>query len=171
MADRFVYALIDPRDETIFYVGQSSRGPYEPEWYIKSAHRGSTQRKVKSKLRSLHYLGFLADWCILEETDNLDVAETFWICSLLAAGAKLTNMRFGGYGAKGLRHPDTGKNISKARKGKPNLSARKPEVHPEVTCGTCGKIHQTYLRPEDIGVKKNFFCSLICSARRKIVCR
>lgn len=161
--ETLIYALIDPRDQTIFYVGQSRRGSYEPEWYIKSAHRGSTQRKVKAKLRQIHLLGLKTEWCILEETDDLDIAETFWICSLLATGANLTNMKFGGYGAKSTRHPDTGKNISKARKGQPNLSARKPESYPMVSCAVCDTIHKTYLRPADREKGKDtFFCSKDC---------
>lgn len=160
---KFIYALLDPRDETIFYVGQSRRGSYEPEWYIKSAHRGSTQRKVKAKLRQLHNLGLKAEWCVLEETDDLDTAETFWICSLLASGAHLTNMKFGGYGAKSTRHPDTGRNISKARKGQPLFAARKPEAYPIVACSKCGKLHKTYLRPSDREKgKSRFFCSREC---------
>lgn len=165
---KFIYGLIDPRDDTVFYVGQSKRGSFEPEFYIKSAHRGSTQRRVKAKLRGLYALGLKAQWCILEETDDLDLAESFWICSILAAGGKLTNMTFGGYGASGVRHPDTGKNISRARRGKPNLSARKPEARPFVSCNRCGKIHQTYMRPRDrMTGKSNFFCSLECWKKRK----
>lgn len=162
---KFIYGLIDPRDQTIFYVGQSSRGSYEPEWYIKSGHRGSTQRKVKSRLRQIHNLGLKTEWCILEETDQLDLAEGFWICSLLAAGAKLTNMKFGGYGAKLTRHPDTGKKISAARRGQPLLLARKPDCRRMVQCDLCSITIERYLRPSQrSGEQKmpRFFCSRDC---------
>lgn len=164
---KFVYALIDPRSDEIFYVGQSSRGAYEPEWYIKSAHRGSTQRKVKAKLRQIHDAGRKAEWAVLEESDDLNAAECFWIASIRAAGGSLTNMTPGGRESGSQRHSDTGKNISKAVKGKPRPNTRKQEVRPMVTCACCDREFQTYLRPSDrIKGKNKFFCSNDCRIQR-----
>lgn len=161
---KFIYGLIDPRDSTIFYVGQSSRGAYEPEFYIRAAHRGSTQRRVKAKLRQLSDLGMRAGWQVLEETEELNAAECFWISSIKAAGGKLTNMTPGGRESGSQRHPDTGRNISKSRKGKPNLAAHKPEAYAVLNCVRCDKSFRKYIRPSDRALgRKNFFCTLHCA--------
>ncbi len=113
MTDRIIYALVDPRVETIFYAGKSQRGSEEPEQYINNAHRGSTQRKVKAKLRQIHLLGMRATWELLEEVpedQSLDDAEKFWIASILATGALLANMTPGGDGVpKGTKPWNAGK--------------------------------------------------------------
>ncbi len=108
--DIFVYCLIDPRDQTIFYAGKTFRGADEPLGYIKNAHSGSTSRYVKRYLRRLYNLGLEADWEILEETtlENLSMAETFWISSLRAAGATIMNMTDGG---EGHRHTEASKKL------------------------------------------------------------
>ena len=105
MSDYFIYGLIDPRNRSVFYVGQSSRGSIEPEDYIRRAGSGKTTRLVKRYLRRLHLLGLKSEWEILEEIDldHLDDAERFWIASIRSCGAALANMTDGGEGLKGYR--------------------------------------------------------------------
>ncbi len=98
----FIYCLIDPRDETIFYVGQSSRGADEPEQYIRYGHL-TTRRLVCRELFRIKRLGLQASWEVLEECSitELSIIEVFWISNLRASGARLMNMTNGGEGHHG----------------------------------------------------------------------
>ncbi len=94
----FIYCLIDPRDSSAFYVGQTCVGKSEPLGYIKKGHRRKSKRNVIQYLRRLHKLGLEASWEILEEcsTIELDDFERWWIASFRVTGAILTNIADGG---------------------------------------------------------------------------
>lgn len=171
VSENLIYGLIDPRNSTLFYVGQSSRGAFEPEHYVRTAHRGSTVRKMKRVLRALHNLGLKAEWTILEEVDSaelLDDAESFWISAITVTGAFLANMTPGGYAKGAKRSPDTGKKISLATKGIPRPHTTKPECRIKITCHFCGDMIERYVRPAHrISNRPNYFCSRSCTSKGK----
>lgn len=132
----FIFCLIDPRDETIFYVGQTSTGPREPEKYVRRGY-GGTKRNVCRYTRRLEKLGLQASWEILEEVsiEMLDDAERFWISNFRAAGVALTNIADGGAGNRGFRHtPEAKEKISTALVGRPISD----ETHRRLSAGQVG---------------------------------
>lgn len=113
----FIFGLVDPRTESIFYAGQTGRGHTEPEGYIVFGHTRKKNSKVYCKLKSLHSKGLEASWIVLEDVRSeldLDDAEKFWIASFRAAGAMLTNFADGGRsGNRGVKHSaQARKNVS-----------------------------------------------------------
>lgn len=137
----FVYGLIDPRDQTIFYVGLTRRGAVEPGGYVRYAHRGSTTQKVRRYLRRLFKLGVKAEWTVLEECleTHLADAERFWIASLRAAGAILMNVKDGGEGGGiGQRHSAE----TRAKIGaKSRLKVISPEARQRISASNTGRRH------------------------------
>lgn len=91
-----VYGLIDPRDGSIFYVGQTS------DWLERRAqHQAGTDQLSGLKVRELRLAGFMPQVVVFErcrnETASLS-AEVFWIEMLMGRGAKLLNAQAtGGY--------------------------------------------------------------------------
>src|SRR5574337_1080491 len=98
MSQQFIYGLEDPRDGTVFYVGQTTVGAREPLGYIRHGHKGRLSRKICRHLRHLWKRGIVPTWSILEEVpeESLNDAELFWIGSLRSAGAILMNVADGG---------------------------------------------------------------------------
>lgn len=92
MSRKFIYGLIDPRDGQIRYVGQSSVGMKRAE-VLHSA-------KCKSWQMSLRSQNLREEVEIIEETEDLNDAEMFWIAYFRMIGADLTNLTAGGEGLK-----------------------------------------------------------------------
>lgn len=96
----YVYALIDPVDGRIRYVGKSSEPRERLTTHIREARRGGplhSRRWIASVLKNQKTpeLMLLA---ICESNDEANVEERWWIAKLTAQGADLTNRTPGGDG-------------------------------------------------------------------------
>ncbi len=94
-----VYGLIDPRDGSIFYVGQTSNLIAR-----RAQHQAGTDQLSGLKVRELRLAGVMPQLVVFErcrnETASLS-AEVFWIEMLMGRGAKLLNAQAtGGYEAR-----------------------------------------------------------------------
>lgn len=92
-----IYALIDPRDRTIRYVGISKDARVRP-----AQHLNEVENRKRAWLFDLKQQGLQPDIEILETvTSDQDVIslalerEEYWIQRFLDAGARLTNTRLG----------------------------------------------------------------------------
>jgi hypothetical protein len=86
----FIYALVDPRDDSIFYVGAS----VNPELRLYQ-HRWCyfTGQALKVVIAELDACGIKIGVRVLEEANdqNRDERESYWIAKLQAEGLQLTN--------------------------------------------------------------------------------
>ena len=96
-----IYALIDPRYETVRYVGWTMNPARRLRAHCASAER--TQSHKGHWLRSLLAAGLRPTMSIVEdgEGDGWQIAERKWIAHYRSAGARLTNATNGGDGALG----------------------------------------------------------------------
>lgn len=100
-----VYALVDPRDGQVRYVGKSATGMKRPNEYRYLC--GAEKTYKANWIRQLLMLGLDYEVVVLERLatkDQLPFAEKKWIAALRFAGARLTNMTDGGDGQCGLKH-------------------------------------------------------------------
>ncbi len=116
-----VYALTDPRDGTVRYIGKSSSG------LQRAQHHATPQKLKKDKtykgnwIRSLLSLGLRPSIEVVEELpirDLLADTERFWIAQFRAWGFRLTNLTSGGDGCASFRTESHKRKISAAHKGK-----------------------------------------------------
>lgn len=91
-----VYAIIDPRTDGLFYVGQTRSFARR-----RAEHLDGTDQISGLVIRQIREAGFLPHFLVLERHDNEETAlraEIYWIETLLARGIELTNAQaFGGY--------------------------------------------------------------------------
>ena len=103
MSTCFVYALIDPKDESVRYVGQT----IQPVSGRLSQHTHNSNNPNRSEykiytgcwIRSLLKEGRSPEIRVLTElpnTDELDACEIYWISYFRGIGCKLTNIEEGG---------------------------------------------------------------------------
>lgn len=89
-----IYALVDPRDETIWYVGRTVRAKARLQQHLEEA--GVNPAKTKW-LRELRKEGLAPRMETLETLDcrgdEAEVRERFWIQHFSSLGAPLTNIR------------------------------------------------------------------------------
>jgi len=91
-----IYAMIDPRNKEIFYIGRTNDIGRRCAEHFEGTHQlsGLTVRQIKEA-------GFLPHVAVLEHCKTLDQAcmsEIFWLECMKARGAKLTNAQgFSGY--------------------------------------------------------------------------
>jgi hypothetical protein len=91
-----IYALIDPRDGSPRYVGQSKQPTRRLQQHCRlSNNRGGTPRNTW--LRKLIRLGLKPQMQILEWTGDWDEAERRLIAQYRSQGARLTNVAIGGH--------------------------------------------------------------------------
>lgn len=97
MRKTFIYALIDPRDEQIKYVGKSDN----PEGRL-AVHIKRKVYKVGSWIKSLEKLSLIPRVEILDEVEYSEWPfwEKFWICLVKSWGFELKNISPGGDGGK-----------------------------------------------------------------------
>lgn len=91
-----VYALIDPRSDEIFYIGQTSDLGRR-----RAEHLDGTDQLSGVKVRQIKLAGFLPLVAVLERAKTIDAilaAEIFWIELARSRGMKLLNAQaVGGY--------------------------------------------------------------------------
>jgi hypothetical protein len=114
-----VYALIDPRDQLVRYVGWA----YNPTRRLQD-HLDEARRKETHKaqwIRQLIEFGLKPSVVVLETgTGVWGDAERRWIAKFVTDGADLTNITPGGEGVPGPRSPQALANIrAAARSRKP----------------------------------------------------
>lgn len=131
----FIYALLDPRNAAVRYVGKT-RNSLSIRLH---AHCSNCRRETNHKanwLRQLFALNLTPQIVLLEETTtaNWQGRERFWITHFKDDGADLTNSTDGGEDET-IFAPDVlekrGRKISAAKKGKPNLKKRGQRHSPE----------------------------------------
>src|ERR1700732_4506287 len=115
MKTTFIYALIDPRNGDIFYVGKSD----VPRRRLKS-HLFCTRREHNSRLfNRIEEIKARKQRPTLAILEKCDIAkwqsrERFWIKSVKLGGVELLNICDGGNGStlgKKLRHSDETKEV------------------------------------------------------------
>jgi hypothetical protein len=87
----YIYALIDPRNNSVRYVGQT----LYPTMRLHSHNRPTDSLPKSQWIRELSAEGHTARMEILEETTKAAarVRELYWIAEHLSRGAALTNVR------------------------------------------------------------------------------
>ncbi|GGI95237.1 GIY-YIG nuclease family protein [Deinococcus wulumuqiensis] len=97
-----IYALLDPRDEKIYYVGKTKnlRSRYFQhlkDMTYKHAKDGSIMGRKKAWFEQLQAAGLAPEFVILEEADvDWHVRERYWITRLRSEGHPLLNTFDGG---------------------------------------------------------------------------
>ncbi len=139
-----IYALIDPRDGRIRYVGKSVNPKKRLRAHLRDCPLARTHRECW--LKGLVDAGLRPQLIILEECEEAlwIEREQFWIAHQLAQGCDLTNRTIGG---DGLRDPSDetrakiSSGVSKALKGRPFTEAHKaamkaahPKLGPNAKC-------------------------------------
>lgn len=113
-----IYALIDPRDQTPFYVGATTARPCERLGSHVTDARHHRLRSGKCDLiRGILAYGARPEMMALEVVAQSGwvEAEQFWIANLRFLGAKLTNKSMGGAGNQGVKpSPETLARMSEA---------------------------------------------------------
>lgn len=125
MMQRIIYALVDPRDGVVRYVGKSTKGLWPRVW----THRcDQTNTKRGAWIRKLRSLGMIFTPVILEtEPDDIDEAERFWIAVYRqASGDKLTNMTDGGDG--GSMSDEARAKVAASLRGRPKSAAHRLSI-------------------------------------------
>lgn len=120
-----IYALVDPRDGAIRYVGRSSSGLQRAQAHSTASHKirnDHCHRWVAALARD----GLKPGISILEELSEsvdvdalLNIRERWWIAEFRRRGARLTNLTDGGEGQLGRRlSEESRRKISLAQQGK-----------------------------------------------------
>jgi hypothetical protein len=109
-----VYALKDPRDGALFYVGATT---YPPRWlqsdrvsnHISASRRGHERNPKSQRIREIVAAGLRPIGVVLEVTATRECAsarEGVWIRALRKKGEPLLNVRDGGLGRPIAFDPD-----------------------------------------------------------------
>lgn len=122
MGENLIYALVDPRNDEVRYVGQTTYGETRFGQHGMEAFLKQSERTYKTRwIRKLHRLGLNYKAAVLEEVPDpadLDLVESFWISQMLGMGCRLTNATKGGGGLRGHKHTEEHKRkISEAQLG------------------------------------------------------
>jgi len=101
-----IYALVDPRDNQIRYIGRSSSGLGRPQYHMSKRTLQKSTLKVHNWIKGLLNKDLRPVVSVLEEWDTtdyvvLDTAEIKWIKYYRELGCRLTNMTDGGSGPNG----------------------------------------------------------------------
>jgi hypothetical protein len=95
MGDRYVFALIDPRDDCIFYVGTLEQGVKLNEHVadaVSDALSGGTS-PADDQVRAILAADFDKPHAVILQPEASEADEARWIETLEAAGNSLTNAR------------------------------------------------------------------------------
>ncbi|HUY80090.1 MAG TPA: GIY-YIG nuclease family protein [Ktedonobacterales bacterium] len=114
----FIYALIDPRDQTIRYIGKSNDPQFRLIRHIRSRRIGKTIKN--SWIISLISQGLLPVLQTIEEVpvEHWEERERYWIQYYREQGSPLTNGTDGGDGVHGRkRTPEERQRISASLMG------------------------------------------------------
>lgn len=98
-----IYALIDPVSKETRYIGQSSDVKNRYRQHLKDFYGDTPKERWIMKLNNL---GLSPEMILIEETQDLDVREEYWIRNIREEGNNLLNIADGG---KSVRHMNRGK--------------------------------------------------------------
>ena len=134
MCKHLVYALVDPRDHLVYYVGQSSRGMTRPKvhrypsvkarnpvkgaWLDELTSAGADPEIVVLDCLDVQPSRPLCWWAASRRLNALNDAELWWISFGRACGWPLTNQTRGGNGFRGRHTEATKRRIGAASKGR-----------------------------------------------------
>lgn len=113
-----IYGLIDPITNELRYVGRSSSGFYRPRNHsipsqLKKSnnYKNNWLKKLRNKYKVKPIIYTIET---LNNVEELNEAESFWISYYKSIGCRLTNLTSGGDGITGYKHTEiTKNNISK----------------------------------------------------------
>lgn len=90
----YIYALIDPRDGTAFYIGKTTN-PAARMWKHRGLSGITENAAKKDRVRELLGLSLVPQMQILEEVSwrQSSQREIFWIREYASLGHHLTNIR------------------------------------------------------------------------------
>lgn len=110
MRHTYIYALHDPRDWAIRYVGKAD----DPSYRLKVHIRKPLNIEMRKLIIELAKLGLTLKVSILQKCvfGHWQSWEKFWIATVRASGAELFNLRDGGGGAP-LEGPNTERKFSR----------------------------------------------------------
>jgi hypothetical protein len=113
----YIYALHDPRDWSIRYVGKSN----DPHARLKMHMRRPIRLGLSRLVRELKLLGLKLQISILQQCSSTEwpVWEKFWIATARNSGENLLNIFDGGNGAPIFYTSEHRMRISAGLKGKP----------------------------------------------------
>lgn len=98
----FIYALIDPNTDEIRYIGKTEQKvAYRRQQHLRCAQVSDKNTHLLNWLRQLLDDGLIPEFCILEEVEQAQdwqERERYWIAHGLDRGWPLTNMTEGGEG-------------------------------------------------------------------------
>ncbi len=125
-----IYGLLDPRDGSLRYVGQTTRSLKKRLQEHLSLASRSKQTHVSHWLKLLWGLGlrpYVQEFDSAFSRAELDVLEVTTICAARVLGICLTNHTDGGGGQKGRKYTDASRaKMSASHKGKPAPHMRRP---------------------------------------------
>ena len=98
-----IYGLVDPRTLLVRYVGMSSTGMRRPNDHGRPAALAKDKTHKGKWIRALRRNGYDYEIVILDEVEDLVIAERWWIAFGRACGWPLTNHTDGGEGAPGVK--------------------------------------------------------------------
>jgi len=100
----YIYALLDPRDESIRYIGKTSRGLTDRLYghCTFSGSRSTVKTKCRNWVKSIISAGLKPEIKVIDvvDSDKWEDAEIFYIKLFRENGFKLTNILDGGAGYK-----------------------------------------------------------------------
>lgn len=146
----YIYALTDPRDDAVRYVGWTLRPKKRLIEHVYQARHKTNNRYIGNWLRQLLALGLRPGMRILETgMGDWQEAEQRWIAHYRAAGARLTNLSDGGEGTPGVPMSEAAKKkLSDARRGVPYPPGRIP--------GMLGKTHTPEVKAQIAARNREF---------------
>jgi hypothetical protein len=159
-----IYALIDPRDDRVHYVGKSSNGLQRPKrphtakcgaWQLELKTLGlSPEILILEEIADPNAPGVKCWWRPGKNTNALNDAERHWVAFWRAYGGMLLNETDGGVGKTGYKATPEWRAKLKARMLKPEVraanSARMKKVwgSPELRAAQSARVKARMATPE-----------------------
>lgn len=91
-----IYALIDPRDGAVRYIGKANDSAKRLKSHIRDARREARRTPVYAWIRKIVSMGMMPSFRVLETTDDWKEAERRHIAEARARGERLLNVADGG---------------------------------------------------------------------------
>lgn len=158
-----IYAIIDPRDDQVFYVGYSSSFKRRCE-----QHKNGQDSLSGLTIRQIKQNGFVPLFIRLENCEGKSaalMAEIFWIELFKSRGAKLSNAQgFEGYEARASERKKQSRQLlkmSKAKSGTKNPRKTKQERLEEIANGRPHRQGKSWSKRDDrqlLALSKNGLC-------------
>lgn len=119
----YVYALIDPRDGEIRYVGKTHMHNLaaKRDAHVRHALAGAHRNLPRfTWMRKLHRMGYVPEIVCVQQLnrDDLADAERYWIKYFTDLGCRLTNVTAGGDGFHGRHTAEAKRKIAEAQRGR-----------------------------------------------------